>query len=116
MIDSHYSKLAYQPIDFIELNDLKYLSGNLVKYVSRYYTIERADINVKAQKERILFYLERSKYNIDNLYCDVIDLPIYILRNNFKEWQGDLLIKYFIALNQQNTDIIDDLIVDVKLL
>ena len=32
----HYSKLAIQPVDYINANGLSYLAGNVVKYISRY--------------------------------------------------------------------------------
>ena len=32
----HYSKLAIQPIDFIEANGLSYSVGNIIKYCVRY--------------------------------------------------------------------------------
>ena len=32
----HYSKLAIQPVEYINANGLGYLAGNVVKYVTRY--------------------------------------------------------------------------------
>ena len=32
----HYSKLAIQPVTYINANHLNYLAGNVVKYISRY--------------------------------------------------------------------------------
>ena len=32
----HYSKLAIQPVEYINANGLSYLQGNVVKYISRY--------------------------------------------------------------------------------
>ena len=32
----HYSKLAIQPVTYINANGLNYLAGNVVKYVTRY--------------------------------------------------------------------------------
>ena len=32
----HYSKLAIQPVEYINANKLTYLQGNVVKYISRY--------------------------------------------------------------------------------
>ena len=32
----HYSKLAIQPVTYINANGLSYLAGNVVKYVTRY--------------------------------------------------------------------------------
>mgnify|MGYP006111192993 CR=1 FL=1 len=32
----HYSKLAIQPVEYINANGLSYLAGNVVKYISRY--------------------------------------------------------------------------------
>lgn len=34
--EAHYLKLDIQPIDFIVANNLGYLEGNIIKYVSRY--------------------------------------------------------------------------------
>lgn len=32
----HYSKNKIQPIDYILANDLDFVSGNIIKYVTRY--------------------------------------------------------------------------------
>ena len=32
----HYSKLAIQPVEYINKNNLTYLQGNIIKYVTRY--------------------------------------------------------------------------------
>ncbi len=32
----HYSKLNIQPVEYIIANDLNYLQGNVIKYVTRY--------------------------------------------------------------------------------
>ena len=32
----HYSKLAIQPVTYINANGLNYLQGNIIKYVTRY--------------------------------------------------------------------------------
>ena len=31
----HYSKLAIQPVEYINANKLTYLQGNVIKYVTR---------------------------------------------------------------------------------
>ena len=33
---SHYKDLAIQPIDYIVQNNLGYIEGNIIKYVTRY--------------------------------------------------------------------------------
>ena len=32
----HYSKLAIQPVEYINANHLTYLQGNIIKYITRY--------------------------------------------------------------------------------
>ena len=32
----HYSKLVIQPVEYINKNNLTYLQGNVIKYVTRY--------------------------------------------------------------------------------
>ena len=32
----HYSKLAIQPVEYINANNLTYLQGNVIKYTTRY--------------------------------------------------------------------------------
>ena len=32
----HYSKLAIQPVEYINANHLTYLQGNVIKYTTRY--------------------------------------------------------------------------------
>lgn len=33
---NHYSKMAIQPIEFINANNLSYMQGNVIKYICRY--------------------------------------------------------------------------------
>ena len=33
---AHYGKLTVQPVDFIMANNLNFLEGNVIKYVSRH--------------------------------------------------------------------------------
>jgi hypothetical protein len=33
---NHYAKLAIQPVQYITENNLTYLQGNVIKYVTRY--------------------------------------------------------------------------------
>ena len=33
---NHYSKLAIQPVEYISKNNLTYLQGNVIKYITRY--------------------------------------------------------------------------------
>ena len=35
-VGDHYSKLAIQPVEYINANHLTYLQGNVIKYVTRY--------------------------------------------------------------------------------
>ena len=50
---SHY-QLAIEPWDYITANNLGYLEGNVVKYVSRY-----KDKNGKQDLEKAIHYLEK---------------------------------------------------------
>ena len=34
---THYEKMAIQPIEFINANNLSYMQGNVIKYVCRYH-------------------------------------------------------------------------------
>lgn len=51
---THYSKLAIEPIQFIETNELGYHEGNVVKYVSRWRSKNGIEDLKKAQ-----WYIER---------------------------------------------------------
>jgi len=33
---NHYKNMAIQPVEFITINDLGYIVGNIIKYVCRY--------------------------------------------------------------------------------
>lgn len=33
---SHYKSMTIQPVEFIHVNNLSYLQGNVIKYVTRY--------------------------------------------------------------------------------
>ena len=51
----HYSKLAIQPVEYINANKLNYLQGNVIKYVTRY------------KDKNGLQDLEKAKHYIDML-------------------------------------------------
>ena len=51
----HYSKLAIQPVEYINANHLTYLQGNVIKYVTRY------------KDKNGLQDLEKAKHYIDML-------------------------------------------------
>jgi len=116
MIDRHYKKLKYEPIEFIQNNRLDYISGNLVKYVSRFYTIDRADADKEANLTRIKFYLKRALLEYDKeLTADykpflsrisTNKIKEYCKINKFDKFQSDLLINYFKAtLNKSSHEI-----------
>ena len=52
---NHYSKLAIQPVTYINANGLNYLQGNVIKYVTRY------------KDKNGLQDLEKAKHYIDML-------------------------------------------------
>ena len=49
----HYSKLAIQPVTYINANGLSYLQGNVIKYVTRY-----KDKNGLQDLEKAKHYIE----------------------------------------------------------
>ena len=49
----HYSKLAIQPVTYINANGLTYLQGNVIKYVTRY-----KDKNGLQDLEKAKHYIE----------------------------------------------------------
>ena len=53
---NHYSKLAIQPVEYINKNNLSYLQGNVIKYVTRY-----------KDKGSALQDLQKAKHYIDML-------------------------------------------------
>lgn len=120
MIDRHYTKLTCQPIEFIQNNRLDYLSGNIVKYVSRFYTINRADANKKDNITRIKFYLSRAILEYDRTLLDKNYKPFltrvserrvieYCKNNSFDSFQTNVLLDYFKATYNNSQ-------VDVKIL
>jgi hypothetical protein len=62
---SHYKNKAIQPWDFIAANNLGYLEGNIVKYVSRWQDKDGA-----ADLYKALHYLEK----LIEIHCP-IELP-----------------------------------------
>lgn len=50
---THYKKNAIQPIEFIHSNNLGFMEGNVVKYVTRYESK-----NGKSDLEKAKHYLE----------------------------------------------------------
>ena len=53
---NHYSKLAIQPVTYINANGLSYLQGNVIKYITRFKS-----------KGTPLQDLEKAKHYIDML-------------------------------------------------
>ena len=50
---AHYTDCAIQPIDYIWANNMNFLEGNIVKYVTRHKAK-----NGKEDLEKALFYLQ----------------------------------------------------------
>ena len=105
-IDSHYSVLNYEPIDFITKFNMNFLAGNFVKLVSRHNTTTRSDLNRPAKLERIRFYIKKSIESIDKDFfkaCGLrMELEKYILTNNFNENQRYLFEIYFFAILEKD--------------
>ena len=51
----HYKDMAIQPVEFIHANDIPYLEGNVIKYVSRW------------RKKNGIADLEKARHYIDLL-------------------------------------------------
>ncbi len=45
---NHYSEMKIQPVEFITANELSFLEGNVVKYISRHHAKNGADDVKKA--------------------------------------------------------------------
>lgn len=45
---NHYASMAIQPVEFITANNLTFLEGNVVKYISRHHAKNGADDVKKA--------------------------------------------------------------------
>lgn len=59
---NHYNKMVFQPIDFIQANNLGYCEGNVIKYVCRH-----KDKNGAEDIEKAIHYLElllEKEYNV----------------------------------------------------
>ena len=52
----HYKNMKIQPVEFITANDIPFLEGNVIKYVSRH-----ASKNGLADIEKAIHYLELIK-------------------------------------------------------
>jgi len=50
---SHYKKLKIQPVEYIHANEIGYMEGNVIKYVSRW-----KDKNGIKELEKAKHYLE----------------------------------------------------------
>ena len=46
----HYSKSGIQPLDYIIANDLSFIEGNIIKYVTRYKHKDGVEDLLKAQE------------------------------------------------------------------
>lgn len=56
----HYSSMKIQPIDYIRANDLGYIEGNIIKYISRYKKKDGLK-DLKKAKQYIEFLIESNK-------------------------------------------------------
>ena len=62
----HYTKGRIEPIDFINANDMDYLEGNIIKYISRYkYKGGIEDLEKAGFYLKMLIQRERSGGDID---------------------------------------------------
>tara|TARA_Y100000310_G_scaffold189040_1_gene188995 strand:- start:218 stop:439 length:222 start_codon:yes stop_codon:yes gene_type:complete len=62
----HYTKGKIEPIDFINANDMDYLEGNIIKYISRYkYKGGTEDLEKAGFYLKMLIQRERSGGDID---------------------------------------------------
>lgn len=59
----HYSTMPIQPLDYIVANDLDYLSGNVIKYVSRHS--RKGGIEDIDKALHYLIKIAQSEYGID---------------------------------------------------
>ena len=59
----HYSKLAIQPVEYINANHLTYLQGNVIKYITRFKSkgTPLQDLQKAKHYVEMLIELEESK-------------------------------------------------------
>lgn len=61
---SHYKNLAIQPVEYIQANNLSFLQGNVVKYITRY-----KDKNGAEDVKKVIHYCQlilELEYGIKN--------------------------------------------------
>lgn len=92
----HYTRYAYQPVDFMTeaFGDASavYLVGDIIKYVARHRHKEGL-----VDLQKAMFYLERLE-----------------ALNTLPEVKGDLISKFINQLQHNDADVIDALFIDVS--
>ena len=60
----HYKGLKIQPVEYIEANNLSYLQGNVIKYITRYKSKNgRADVEKAIHYCQIILELQYDRIN-----------------------------------------------------
>ena len=59
---THYKQLAIQPIEYILANNLGYVEGNIVKYVSRWRNKEKIE-DLRKAKHYLQILIEEESTN-----------------------------------------------------
>jgi len=63
---THYKELAIQPVEFIHANNIGYLEGNVIKYVSRWRNKNGiADLEKAKHYIELLIELEKNDHEAD---------------------------------------------------
>lgn len=87
---NHYNQYSIQPIEYIIANNLTYIEGNIIKYVSRYKLKNGIDDLKKAQVylQWLIDLTENKEIKLEKQVKEKIPLPITL-----KEYQDYLISK-----------------------
>ena len=101
MHNKHYTRLKYEPLELgIKLkNDLNFIEGSFLKYVSRYDLKGQAKMDI----DKASFYCNgwtgndfRPRDAVRYMPFEArMEVMMYCYDNNFKDWQNEAIFAFF---------------------
>lgn len=108
ILDSHYKKIKYEPIRFIERFNFNFLLGNVIKYISR-HSHKNKQKDIQRIQEFYLPHIVRmpfiSFWDPKFAIGEITDeLSIYMESNEFSTEEKDFMNNLFLYLHSPNVN------------
>jgi len=88
---NHYKNMDPQPIEFIMENDLNFIQGNIVKYISRFeHKNGVEDLKKIVHYAKLGLELDNDRHWLDR--DTVNSLSQFLGQNDFTQFKGDIVL------------------------